>query len=339
MKEKKSILILLLTSSVVVLLLTYLLLTRQMTIPFLYSSKGGQLWQLGVVNTTSPLEIDTNSIHWIPKEITNQFPVPGIMADPFIVIKDSIYYIFYEEKSGKRNSNHGNICVLESCDGKTWKYLGYVLDAPFHLSWPNVFEYEGEYYMIPERGTTLEMAIYKAIDFPMKWKKEAIIRMGEDYADPILYRYNEVWYLFVWDKQVLSLYYNDNFLEDDWTLHSSSPVVKGSGSRPAGQICTINDEPYMFLHMSEGSYGTGVYAYMIDSISITDFSMHRIEKPILWKYGEGCAKDGMHTLNYVQMPDSSYLCVVDGTIDEEPKPWKWSWKNLPEFHWFWHQVD
>ena len=78
MKEKKSILILLVTSSVVVLLLTYLLLTRQMTIPFLYSSKGGQLWQLGVVNTTSPLEIDTNNIHWIPKEMTNQFPVPGI---------------------------------------------------------------------------------------------------------------------------------------------------------------------------------------------------------------------------------------------------------------------
>ena len=193
--------------------------------------------------------------------------------------------------------------------------------------------------MIPERGTTLEMAIYKAIDFPMKWKKEATIRMGEDYADPILYRYNEVWYLFVWDKQVLSLYYNDNFLEDDWTLHSSSPVATGSGSRPAGQIYTINDEPYMFLQMSEGTYGTGVFAYVIDSISTTDFAMHRIEKPILWKYGEGCAKDGMHTLNYVQMPDSTYLCVVDGTIDEEPKPWKWSWKNLPEFHWFWHQVD
>ena len=339
MKEKKSILILLVTSSVVVLLLTYLLLTRQMTIPFLYSSKGGQLWQLGVVNTTFPLEIDTNNIYWIPKEIANQFPVPGIMADPFIVKKDSIYYIFYEEKSGKRNSNHGNICVLESSDGKTWEYLGYALDAPFHLSWPNVFEYEGEYYMIPERGATLEMVIYKAIDFPMKWKKEAVICRGKFYADPIIYNLDDIWYLFVQEQEGLCLYYNDNFLEDDWILHSSSPVAMGSGSRPAGQIYTINDEQYMFLQMSEGSYGTGVYAYVIDTISMNDFSMHRLEKPILWKYGEGCAKDGMHTLNYVLMPDSSYLCVVDGTIDEEPKPWKWSWKNLPEFHWFWNQVD
>lgn len=70
-----------------------LLITRQMTIPFLYSSKGGQMWQLGVVNTTSSLEIDTNNIYWISKEIANQFPVPGIMADPFIVKKDSISFI------------------------------------------------------------------------------------------------------------------------------------------------------------------------------------------------------------------------------------------------------
>lgn len=135
------------------------------------------------------------------------------------------------------------------------------------------------------------------------------------------------------------MYYNDDFLDDDWILHSSSPVATGSGSRPAGQIYTINDEQYMFLQMSEGSYGTGVYAYVIDTISMNDFSMHRIEKPVLWKYGDGCAKDGMHTLNYVLMPDSSYLCVVDGTIAEEPKPWKWSWNNVPTFHWFWNQVD
>lgn len=333
---KKIIFYLMITTIVIVL---FLLLTRQMTIPFLYSSKGGQMWQIGVVNTISPLEIDTNNIYWIPKEVTNQFPVPGIMADPFVVKKDSMYYMFYEEKSGKRNSNHGNICVLESSDGKTWKYLGYALDAPFHLSWPNVFEYEGEYYMIPERGATLEMAIYKAIDFPMKWKKEVVICRGKFYADPIIYNLDNIWYLFVQEQEGLCLYYNDNFLEDDWTLHSSSPVATGSGSRPAGQIYTINDEQYMFLQMSKGSYGTGVFAYVIDSISTTDFAMHRIEKPILWKYGEGCAKDGMHTLNYVLMPDSSYLCVVDGTINEESKPWKWSWKNLPEFHWFWNQVD
>ena len=339
MKTKKTILICISICIISVSFVLYLLLTRQMTLPFLYNSKGGQDWALGVIKTLSPLEINTDSIHWIPKEIANQFPVPCIMADPFIVNKNGKYYIFYEEKSGKRNSNHGNICVLESTDGVSWEYLGYALDAPFHLSWPNVFELEGEYYMIPECGATLEMAIYKAVDFPMKWKKEVIIRIGEDYADPILYRYNKVWYLFVWEKQVLSLYYNDNFLEDDWTLHSSSPVATGSGSRPAGQIYTINDEPYMFLQMSDGSYGTGVYAYVIDSISTTNFQMHRIEEPILWKHGDDIAKDGMHTLNYVQMPDSSYLCVVDGTMTKERTTWRWSWKNLPECHWFWNQID
>lgn len=336
MNVKKNVLLLI---SILSFGLCCLLLTRQMTLPFLYSSKGGQMWTLGVVKTLSPLNINADSICWISKEVANEYPVPGIMADPFIVEKEGKYFVFYEEKSGKRNSNHGNIALLESIDGVSWKHLGYVLDAPFHLSWPNVFEFEGEYYMLPERGSTLEMAIYKAIDFPMKWKKEAVIRRGKVYADPIIYNLDNIWYLFVQEEEGLCLYYNDNFLEDDWTLHSSSPVATGSGSRPAGQIYTINDEQYMFLQMSSGSYGTGVYAYVIDTISMNDFSMHRLEKPILWKFGNGVAKDGMHTLNFVVMPDGCFLCVVDGTIIEEPKPWRWSWKNLPNFHWFWNQVD
>lgn len=336
MSVKKKMLLLV---SILSLGMCYLLLTRQMTIPFIYSSKGGQMWTLGVVKTSSPLNINTDSICWIPKDITDEYPVPGIMADPFIVEKEGVYYMFYEEKSGKRNSNHGNISVLESTDGVSWKHLGYALDAPFHLSWPNVFESEGEYYMIPERGATHEMAIYKATDFPMKWQKDAVIHKTTFYADPIIYNVNDIWYLFVQEENGLSLYYNDVFLEDDWILHPSSPIMTGNGTRPAGQIYTIENEMYMFLQISADSYGNGVYAYVIDTISMNDFSMHRLEEPVLWKFGDGVAKDGMHTLNFVVMPDSSFLCVVDGTIIEEPEPWRWAWKNLPKFHWCWDQVD
>ena len=67
------------------------------------------------------------------------------VADPFIISKDALLFMFFEVFSSKKN--HGNIGYAKSADGFSWKYGSIVLDEPFHLSYPYVFEWENEYYM------------------------------------------------------------------------------------------------------------------------------------------------------------------------------------------------
>lgn len=314
-----------------------LLLTRQMTLPFLYNSKEGQNWTLGYTTSTSPLNVNYDSIIWIENDAYG--PIAScIMADPFIIEEDSIFYMFYEEMSGKRNSTHGNICVLESTDGTSWNRLGYALEAKFHLSWPFVFKYNNDYYMLPEKTATRELALYKATNFPMRWKKEQVLFSNIDYTDPIIYFKDSISYLFIEKNKQLCLYYSFDLLSNCWKKHPMSPISRSPYSRLAGEIKKIDNKLYLFTQESVDSYGTGVHAFEITTIDTATFVMKKLVEPILWKYGNSYSKDGMHTLNFVKH-DETYLIVVDGTKKVEATHWKWSWKNVPDFHWFWKQSN
>ena len=314
-----------------------LLITRQMTLPFLYNSKEGQKWTLGYASSNSPLIVNHDSIIWIKNDAYSHIP-SSIMADPFVVKEDNVLYIYYEEMSGRRNSTHGNICVLKSIDGISWDRLGYAIEAKFHLSWPFVFKYNNEYYMLPEKTATHELALYKATHFPLKWKKELVLFSNISYTDPIIYFEDSICYLFIEINKQLCLYYSIDLLSNDWKEHPMSPISKLPYSRLAGEVKKIEDKLYLFTQESLDSYGTGVHAFEITTIDTTMFSMKKTAEPILWKYGNSYSKDGMHTLNFVEY-NETYFVVVDGTKKVDATPWKWSWKNLPEFHWFWRQSN
>lgn len=65
------------------------------------------------------------------------------MADPFLLQRDGQLYLFYETKGAA--SGRGQIGVAVSGDGGvTFRHLAVVLDAPWHLSYPFVFEHEGQ---------------------------------------------------------------------------------------------------------------------------------------------------------------------------------------------------
>ena len=59
------------------------------------------------------------------------------------LIQGSKMYLFYETKNSI--TMQGDIGVAESSDqGVTWTYVGVALDEEWHLSYPQVFEYDGE---------------------------------------------------------------------------------------------------------------------------------------------------------------------------------------------------
>ncbi|MEI7503757.1 MAG: hypothetical protein WCJ61_10785, partial [Paludibacter sp.] len=117
--------------------------------------------------------------------------------------------------------------------------------------------------------------------------------------------------------------------------HPSSPIRTGFDKdiRPAGCPGMIDDKLYYFIQDHTCGYGTGVIAYSIDSLSPTSFKDTRlIENPILYKFGNASAANGMHQLSWIKTDEDNYFCVVDGAQYHENK-WGWDWKNLPEFKW------
>ena len=59
-----------------------------------------------------------------------------------------VWYLFFEVMNSK--SGKGEIGLAISKDCRAWTYQNIVLKEEFHLSYPYVFESDGDYYMIPE---------------------------------------------------------------------------------------------------------------------------------------------------------------------------------------------
>ena len=53
-----------------------------------------------------------------------------------------------------------------------------MLAEPFHLSYPYVFAWRGEYYMVPECHAAGAVRLYRAAEFPTRWVQVADLLTG-----------------------------------------------------------------------------------------------------------------------------------------------------------------
>ncbi|HVF97963.1 MAG TPA: hypothetical protein VM871_11605, partial [Flavisolibacter sp.] len=89
-------------------------------------------------------------------------------ADPFVVEKDGVNYLFFEEMDYTNNKAH--IVVITIDEAKIFSESKVVLERPYHLSYPFLFAHNGDYYMIPETAANKTVELYKATAFPFKWE-------------------------------------------------------------------------------------------------------------------------------------------------------------------------
>ena len=116
-------------------------------------------------------------------------------ADPFIVYKDGKYYIFFEEFDIKKR--HGYLCAGEYCQNcNEIKNIRVILNEKYHLSFPNVFLYKNEYYMIPESSENKTIDLYKFINFPYNLVKIKTLINNISAADNVLLFKDQKVYLF-----------------------------------------------------------------------------------------------------------------------------------------------
>jgi len=230
-----------------------------------------------------------------------------------MIEKDGKYFLFIERMS--RVDNEGDIAYAESTDLQTWEYKKIIIDEKFHLSYPNVFKWKGEYYLVPESHQDLAVRLYKAESFPDTWKYVKNLISGYSFVDPAILRYNNTWWLFVTTpfSNILNIYYADDLM-GTWTSHPMNPVIKFNAhiSRPGGKVIIYKGKPYRFTQDCDPSYGLQVFAFEITELTKTTYSEKIVsEKPLLTKSGSGWNAAGMHQVDLHKL-NKKWIAVVDG---------------------------
>ena len=275
-------------------------------------------WSIGIFEGPSPFNLHS------PANVSN--PVltgktcgdAVLVADPFMIRKDGKYFMFFERVS--RTNDQGDIAYAESTNGKKWEYKKVVIDEKYHLSYPNVFKWKGDYYLVPESHHDLSVRLYKAESFPDKWKYVKNLLSGYSFVDPSIFYYNNKWWLFITTQfsNILNIYYAEDLM-GEWKAHPMNPVVKFNAhiSRPGGKVIIYKGKPYRFTQDCEPYYGIQIFAFEITELTEKTYSEKIVsEKPILTKSGKGWNAAGMHHID-VHKADNKWIAVVDGR-DRKP---------------------
>ena len=192
-----------------------------------------------------------------------------IVADPFLFVHNEELYLFYEEQTDL--TGKGIIKMTKTKDLKKWTKPTTVLEENFHLSYPNVFECEGQIYMMPETGNEGTIKLYKPNADLTSWNHYKTLLNGQHFVDSSILKYENRFYLFTTDytneTNVLKLYWSDS-IDGEWTEHPRSPIASGKDTgRCGGSIFNYNGKLYRPSQLTQKRYGEGLALNQITALS------------------------------------------------------------------------
>lgn len=206
-------------------------------------------------------------------------------ADSFIVEFGGKIYIFFEEWVTGLNAK-GYLSVGElDIDKNELINVHKILEKKYHLSYPFVFKYKNEWYLVPETHQNGSIVLYKFTEFPYKLKKVKTLIDNINAADTTLTIKDNTVYLFTNIKEHgkshhdnLSLFYCDDLLNDNFKSHPMNPIKTDSRfSRMAGNILTENSRLYRYAQDCSISYGDCMYKFEIIDLSRDNYEEKMIE--------------------------------------------------------------
>ncbi|HEY3374395.1 MAG TPA: hypothetical protein VGK02_04950 [Candidatus Aquicultor sp.] len=200
-------------------------------------------------------------------------PKDRFWADPHVIYKDNKYYIYVEEYPYSTRKGHISLIVMD--DNGNYGEPEIVLEKPYHLSYPFVFEHENDYYMIPESSANRTVELYKCTKFPDKWEFQMNLMEDIWAADATLYYHKNKWWMFAnvvetdgassWDE--LFLFYADDLFSNEWQSHPLNPIISDcKTSRPAGKLFLNNGSLYRVSQNNSTRYGYGINIHEITAL-------------------------------------------------------------------------
>lgn len=220
-------------------------------------------------------------------------------ADPWVLEDAGRRLVFVEQWT--RDNGKGVIACLELLPGDRVRNLGVVLEHPFHLSYPQVFQWQGQWYLTVESGQAGCVSLYRAEAFPDRWQLVSNLLEGWACVDPTLHHHDNHWYLFAnvaegggSSSDELFLFVADQ-LSGPFSPHPANPIVSDARrARPAGRLFRRDGRLIRPAQDCAPSYGAAIVFNEVLELSPT----HYRERPSgrlhpYWSPG----LDGCHTYN------------------------------------------
>ena len=233
-------------------------------------------------------------------------PKESFWADPCVIHEGGRYYVFIEDYPYATAKGHISVIELDRqgiVNGPTK-----VLERDYHLSYPCVFKWNNNYFMIPESAANRTIELYRSVSFPFSWELEKVLMNDVRAADATVVEVDGTWWMFVSIAEncipdELFLFYADSPL-GPWRPHRRNPVKSDvRSSRPAGKLFNWNGGLYRPAQDSSGRYGYAVTINKISQLDAEDFREEDVSK-ILPNWRKDLV--GTHTLSI-----ADDLTVVD----------------------------
>lgn len=103
-------------------------------------------------------------------------------------------FVFLEECA--LGASRAHLAVLEvGADGRPGPTRR-VLERPYHLSYPFVFEWQGALFLLPETAENGTVELYRCEAFPDRWTPERVLLSGIAAYDATLLEHEGRWWMF-----------------------------------------------------------------------------------------------------------------------------------------------
>jgi hypothetical protein len=232
-------------------------------------------------------------------------------ADPFPIEHQGRHYLFFEHYG--HSDMRGIISWVEIDPRGNPSEPRAAPQSDYHLSFPCVFEHDGQIYMIPETRTTRRIELWRAERFPDRWILDRVLIDNISAVDAAWMRYQDRYWLFAGvmldgssSSDQLHLYWSTSPF-GPWRPHRKNPVATSiRGARPAGRPFIHGGQLYRPGQDCAKLYGHQVRLYRVDRLNDSEY--HETEVALMppdWLTGN----IGTHTYNF----DNEYE-VIDGRI-------------------------
>ncbi len=174
-------------------------------------------------------------------------PSNAMWADPFPVSLGARRFVLFEECTyrfwGRTTGSRGILRAMEYLGGGLWSPPRTILERPYHLSYPFVFEAGGRHYLIPETLANSAIELYEAVEFPWRWRFVRSLLTDVSAVDTTLAEINGTWWMFTCmesrgaPNRDLCLFHTNDPVNGRWIPHWKNPVVMDSScARMAGNL-------------------------------------------------------------------------------------------------------
>jgi hypothetical protein len=257
--------------------------------------------------------MDLGGVPW------NTIPNPGMrfLADPFPIMWRGVTYVFVEDFDHRRGK--GTISVVPFDQNGPSGSARTVLEEPWHLSYPFLFEDGDTIWMIPESSGQNEINLYRATAFPGGWVKEATLIQRLAASDTTIIRHLDRLWMFTTvtnagrSTDSLSIFTADKLL-GPWVAHLGNPLLlDAAAARPAGNLVIRDGRLWRPVQDCRERYGGAIGLAEVTRLSATEYC--QVVRKVLRPSAEWPGRR-LHTLNR-----SGRLECIDGSA------------NLPRMRW------